>query len=71
MLVKIDYTNWLDRRRYRLIKPISIRFGSNEFHKEPQWLLRAVDTERNVEREFALKDIHSWSQVATPTTDRE
>lgn len=51
----IDYTNWRGERRLREIEPISMRFGSNEWHKEEQWLILAKTSEGD--REFALKDM--------------
>ncbi|TSD89161.1 hypothetical protein FFK22_009010 [Mycobacterium sp. KBS0706] len=44
--------------------PMSVRFGSTEWHPEPQWLLRAFDVEKQAEREFAMKDM----LVAPPAT---
>ena len=50
------YLNWRGEIRLRKIKPIpeSLRFGVSEWHKEPQWLLSAVDLEKSQIREFAL-----------------
>lgn len=59
--VRIDYTNYKGERAWRVIVPESIRFGSTEWHPEPQWLLKALDTEKNAVREFALRDIHAWA----------
>ncbi len=57
----IDYTNWRGEHRIRRIKPIRMHFGSTEWHKEEQWLLKAVDLEDNKEKDFAFKDIHMFS----------
>ena len=57
---KILYTNWKNETRYRLIKPISIEFKSTEWHKEKQWILNAVDIEKNAIRNFAMRDIKEW-----------
>lgn len=62
--VLIDYTNWRGERTLRTILPEEITFTSNEWHREPQWLLKAVDMEKGDFRYFALKDIHSWSPAA-------
>lgn len=51
-----DYTNWRGETRQRSILPRSLRYGATEWHKEPQWLLKAMDTESKEEREFTLKD---------------
>jgi hypothetical protein len=58
--VKVIYTNWRGETFECSIKPIKIWFGSTEWHKDEQWLLRAVDLEKNAERDFALKDVQKW-----------
>lgn len=58
--VKIIYTNWKNKTFERHIIPIEIRFGSTEWHSEDQWLLKAMDVDKNEERDFALKDIKEW-----------
>jgi len=60
-LVKIDYTNWKQERSTRTILPERIFFGQNEWHKEQQWLLEALDVEKKQMRTFAIKNIHLWS----------
>jgi len=59
--VLIDYTNWRGERRSRVIHPLRIEFGSNEWHREPQWLLHAHDMEDPAIpiKTFALAGIHS------------
>ncbi len=58
--IKILYTNWKNNTRYRIIIPISIEFKSTEWHKEEQWILNAIDVEKNEQRSFAMKDIKEW-----------
>ncbi|QEP52215.1 hypothetical protein D9_0008 [Aeromonas phage D9] len=41
----------------RVSRPFSIKFGSNEYHEEEQWLLEAWDLDKNLPRVFAMKDI--------------
>jgi predicted DNA-binding transcriptional regulator YafY len=60
-LALIDYTNWRGERSSRMIEPKSIRYGSNEWHKDEQWLLLAYDRYKGEDREFAMGGIHSWS----------
>lgn len=48
------YTNWEGNTRLRRILPLGIRWGATEWHPEPQWLLKAWDCDKGVEREFAL-----------------
>jgi len=58
--VVIDYRNYRGERVWRTIVPRRIHFGSTEWHPEEQWLLDALDVEREVERTFAIKDIAAW-----------
>jgi hypothetical protein len=55
--VRVCYTNYRNETAVRTIRPISQRFGSTEWHPEPQWLLKGIDIDGNKEREFALKDM--------------
>lgn len=41
----ITYKNWKDEVSDRCILPISIEFGSNEYHKTPTWLIKAHDVD--------------------------
>lgn len=59
--VTIDYTNWRGERRKRNIIPRRMRFGSNEWHRTPGWLMDAFDLDACEERTFSLANVHSWS----------
>jgi hypothetical protein len=48
------YTNWRGETELRRIVPLSVRYGSSEWHPKPQWLLRAKDVDKGEEREFAF-----------------
>jgi predicted DNA-binding transcriptional regulator YafY len=61
--VIIDYINWEGKRALRRILPQKIFFGSTNWHKKPQWLLKATDLDKGAERDFALKDILKWEQA--------
>ena len=52
-----EYKNHRGEVATRTVTPISVRFGSTEWHSEPQWLLLAFDHEKQAEREFAMRDI--------------
>lgn len=54
------YCNYRGEEGYRRVRPLGIRYGVNKWHKEPQWLLLAIDLEKDAEREFAMKDIRSF-----------
>lgn len=60
--VVIAYTNYRNEASVRQIIPKKIYFGSNQWHKEPQWLLKAYDLDKKADRHFAMADIHSWQQ---------
>lgn len=51
------YRNYRGEEGYRRVRPLSIRYGSSEWHKEEQWLMLGYDTENNKQREFAMKDM--------------
>jgi len=55
--LSIIYTNWRGETAERTILPLRMWFGSTEWHPEPQWLLTAIDTEKNAERDFAWSGI--------------
>lgn len=62
--VKILYTNWKGIKRERIIEPIEIWFGSTEYHKEDQWLLKALDCEDDFKtKDFASKNIENWTPL--------
>lgn len=52
-----DYINWKGERGTRRVKPINIWYGKTEYHKKKQWFLKALDLDKNEERDFALKDV--------------
>lgn len=62
----IDYTNYEGKRTTRRIFPRRIYFGSSQWHPEPQWLLQARDLDKNKNRTFAMRDIHSWNVFILP-----
>ena len=53
----VSYTNYRGETANRIIKPMSIYYGSTEWHKEPQWLVNVWDVEKQAARTFALKDM--------------
>lgn len=54
--IKVLYTNWRGEVALRTIVPIGIRYGSTDWHPEPQWLLHVHDVDKGAEREYALRD---------------
>lgn len=54
--VPFTYTNYRGETSVRRITPLGLRFGSTEWHPEPQWLMTAYDHDKDANRDFALKD---------------
>ncbi len=65
-VVTFIYTNWKGVQATRVIRPIELWFGKTEYHPEEQWLLKALDVEKNEERDFAMKDIEAWGLPEKP-----
>lgn len=61
--VKFTYTNWKGETRQRRANLWNIFFGSNEWHKEPQWLTRGWDLDKTAQRTFALKDMTNIEHI--------
>ncbi len=51
-----EYRNWKGEVATRHATPIEIRWGSSEWHPEPQWLMVAYDHGKEALRDFALAD---------------
>lgn len=51
------YKNYRGESGFRQAIPISLRFGSSKWHPESQWLLLGLDTDKQEEREYALRDM--------------
>lgn len=64
--ITIDYTNWKNITCVRRIRPIDIWFGVSEWHTGEQWFLKAIDVEKNEERDFALLGIKEVRNVQQP-----
>lgn len=60
--LSFKYRNYKGKESWRKVIPKYLRHGSSSWHKEPQWLLKAHDIEKDAEREFAVKDILEWSK---------
>ena len=59
-MVVLDYTNYRGERRQYIVVPIKLWFAKTEYHPCAQWLLMAHVPGKG-RRDFALKDVHSWS----------
>ncbi|KUM86081.1 MULTISPECIES: hypothetical protein [Streptomyces] len=61
--VRILYINYRGEKGWRHIQPLKIWFGSTDWHPGKQWLMDAIDLDKQVERSFALKDIQAWDEA--------
>jgi predicted DNA-binding transcriptional regulator YafY len=62
--VRILYKNYKGETAWRAIVPQKVRFASNEWHPQEQWLLDAFDLEKNAARSFAMDEIREWKAGA-------
>ncbi len=58
--IPVRYKNWKGEVAVRNIIPLSVFYGSNDFHKDVQWLMKVWDMEKQDYRTYALKDILEW-----------
>jgi hypothetical protein len=58
--IAVDYTNWRGERRVRKIVPVRIFPGSNQWHKEPQWLMEVVEPDDGETKTLAFAGIHGF-----------
>lgn len=57
---RFTYKNYKGEVSLRNVRIKSIHYGSNQYHKEQQWLIIGYDFDKEAERTFALKDITEW-----------
>lgn len=65
----ITYTNWRGETATRRIQPIGFFYGETSWHPKPQWLLRALDVDRGLERDFAVSGIKGFPLPETMPRD--
>ena len=52
--VEFIYQNHQGEIAWRHVIPLTMWYGSTQWHPEPQWLLKARDLDRDAERDFAV-----------------
>jgi hypothetical protein len=65
--VCILYRNYRGEVAIRRIVPTRVWFGPTEWHPEPQWLLDAIDLDKDAERSFAMRDIIDFDHLGDGT----
>lgn len=56
-IIQFNYINWRGLGDIRKALINEIYYGSNEYHPNPQFLMKAYDLDKNVERIFAMSDM--------------
>jgi hypothetical protein len=56
-VVSFDYINYWGECSRRCVSPLGLRYGVSGDHSTPQFLLRALDRDKDKEREFAICDM--------------
>lgn len=57
-ILKFYYRNYKGETGYRTVKGVPVFwYGSTEFHKANQWMIKAYDVDKDAVRDFAVKDI--------------
>lgn len=69
-IVCIRYCNHAGVESIRRIEPLRVWFGTTRWHPERQWMLRAIDLDKDAMRDFALRDILSWG-VEEPSITKD
>ena len=62
--IVFEYTNHRGEHSTRRAKPEFIQWGSNEYHKDDQWILEALDLDKKAMRSFAMRDMSNVRNVA-------
>jgi predicted DNA-binding transcriptional regulator YafY len=52
-----QYKNWRGETSRRIAIPIGLWFGRTDWHPNDQWFMKALDVEKDEERDFALVDM--------------
>ncbi len=60
----IGYTNWRGEWSMRRLAHMGAPYwGATDWHPEPQWLMAALDVDKNEIRVFAMKDFGPQGQA--------
>lgn len=66
--VTVVYRNYKGETTCRRILPYRIWFGPTEWHPEPQWVMEALDLDKDVLRTFAMRDILDFDPSRTASS---
>lgn len=58
VILEFRYRNWKGEYSKRRVKPERIYWSTgNQYHPQPQWLMRAYDFDKREHRDFAMADM--------------
>jgi hypothetical protein len=63
--VSVDYTNHRGERGVRHVIPLSLpprKMPTDHQYHPGAWVIEVWDLDRQAQRSYALKDIHSWEE---------
>tara|TARA_R110000851_G_scaffold22626_15_gene67044 strand:- start:11 stop:340 length:330 start_codon:yes stop_codon:yes gene_type:complete len=71
-MINVSYTNWRGETAVRRVLLGSLRFGANEWHTEPTWLISAFDLDHPAQiwKEFDLSKCDFNRDYMPDTVDR-
>lgn len=61
-----NYVNYRGQTGRRKVRPLSIRWGTSDWYKTPQWLLSCWDLDKDDMREFAIANMTDIVQENRP-----
>ena len=64
--IEFDYVNYRGEKSHRRVLFQRITYWGNEWHRDPQWLMVALDLDKGVTREFAMKDMTNVGHINVP-----
>jgi hypothetical protein len=56
-VLEFDYLNYRGEYSRRTARMSSMYLGSNEYHRDTQWIMVGIDLEKSQERHFAVLDM--------------
>lgn len=65
MYVEFDYVNWQGIESKRAVYIKGFYYGSTEYHKENQFLMRGFDLHKSADRVFAMNDMSNVKEVVS------
>jgi predicted DNA-binding transcriptional regulator YafY len=64
-IITFTYKNYRGEVDEREIEVYGFLFGSNDWHKDPQFLMQGWDRKKNVYRVFAMRDVTNLKYIGS------